>query len=131
MIALNCPDLNALCLSFEQGRVKVNELFECLTRLRRLLCGKPLAFRPYPPPSFPSPRLEGSAFQPRRGVSQGTSPTERQSLSAQRAAEPQVSASWLEENPVGTPSTSSLTEPCHPQQGAVSACLKSIRLYTN
>ena len=34
-------------------------------RLCRLLCGKPLAFRPRPPPS--SARLEGSAFQPSGG----------------------------------------------------------------
>jgi len=36
-------------------------------RLRRPLCGKPLAFRRRQPRLFPSARLEGSAFQPSRG----------------------------------------------------------------
>ena len=43
-------------------------------RLCRRLCGKPLAFRRRQPPFFPSARLEGSAFQPSREVSQGGSP---------------------------------------------------------
>jgi hypothetical protein len=47
-----------------------------------------------PPPS----RLEGPAFQPARRRFFGTRPAERRSLSAHRAAEPQVAADRIEGN---------------------------------
>jgi DNA polymerase-2 len=72
----------------EPPAVQISEPSECSARLRRLLCGKPPAFRP-------SSSLYSPSVQPGRLSLPGCTEevqvraTERRSLSAQQAAEPQ------------------------------------------
>jgi DNA polymerase elongation subunit (family B) len=71
--------------------VQINEPSECSARLRPLLCGKPLAFRPSSSLCLPSVQpgrlsLPGCTDE----VHQCFRATERRSLSAQQAAEPQT-----------------------------------------
>jgi RND family efflux transporter MFP subunit len=63
------------------------------------LCGKPPAFRPAPDPSSSSAQAERLSLPAcAEEVLQDTCPSERRSLSAQQAAEPQVIAARIERN---------------------------------
>ena len=78
--------------------VQISEPFEGLTRLCRLICGKPLAFRLNPPRSTLRAGWKAEPSSQRRGGWSRASATERQSLSAHQAAEPRVADGGLERN---------------------------------